>query len=346
MKYINSGPIQVSPREGTYKDLLGVPILFLDDSFISKAEGLERIWHLPEKLPDPVMKATKPWEKFGKYHCVGGFSGKSFVVKDDKIMMFYSVYHMGDGPEFRSFAYAESVDGLTWKRPDLGDGTNLIVKNTPSKSGVGPAYPYWEMQNVLFDDRSGLYRAMGHCCLSRGKYGTFYASSKSPTKWDKSTFRLAYNNSDIHALLGWDEKSLCYVSYPRTDVRRGGRNRRAIGYSISHDFKKWTDPVLCHYPKSSDVYNYEIYNMPVESVGAYKIAFPIGYRATHNGIGPLDTELAISNDGREFFQPFGHLPYIPRGLPGEWDDCYVMAAAPINFKGQTLIYYWGCNFPR
>lgn len=343
--HINVGPITTGSSGQIFNVKLGDPILFLDNDFLSHVEAIERIWHLPEKRPEPVMKATKPWEIFGKYKCVGGFSGKSFVVKDDKIMMFYSIYHMGPGPEFRSFAYAESKNGLKWTKPDINKGTNLLVSNKGHASGFGPAFPYWEMQNVLYDERSGLYRAMGHCKFSDKKYGTFYASSKDPTKWDTKTFRYAYKNADIHALLGWDAPSGSYVSYPRVPVWREAE-RRAIGISQSRDFEKWHDPILCHQALSNDPVNYEIYNMPVERIGPQVVAFPIGYRSTPGGIGPLDTEFAFSYGGASFFQPMGHNAWIPRGLPGEWDDCYVMAAAPIVFKGQTLIYYWGCNFPH
>ncbi len=344
--HISTGPVVTrSGGDAPYPVTLGDPILFLDNTLLSYAEGVERLWHFPEKLPQPVMKATKPWEIFGKYRCVGGFSGKSFVVKDDKIMMFYSIYHMGPGPEFRSFAYAESRDGVKWTKPDLGNGTNLLIQNKPRPDGKGPVYPYYEMQNVLWDERSGLYRAMGHCALSKGKSGTFYASSKDPTKWDPKTFRYAYKNEDIHALLGWDENAKAYVSYPRVQVWRGGM-KRAIGYSVSKDFKKWSDPVVCHQPHAFDSPGYQIYNMPVERIGPQVIAFPIGYRPSPIGVGPLDTEFAFSYGGATFEQPFGHIPYIPRGLPGEWDDCYVMAAAPIVWQGRTLIYYWGCNFPH
>ncbi len=343
--HISTGPIVSADNGKTISDILDKPILFPDNSCIAESEGMERMWHFPEKLPQPVMRATKPWEKFGKYKCVGGFSGKSFVVKDGKLMMFYSIYHMGPGPEFRSFAYAESKDGINWTKPDLGDGTNLIIKNKQRPDGNGPVFPYYEMQNVIWDEHSKQYICMGHCKITTTKQGTFYGTSDSPIEWDKNNFKYAYPNEDIHALLGFCKSANGYISYPRVSINRKGA-RRAIGVSLSRDLKKWSDPILVHWPGTFDPLNYEIYNMPVEVIGNTLFAFPIGYRSSDNGGGSLDTEIAFTNYAADFQQPIGHIPYIPRGLPGEWDDSYVMTAAPINFGDRTLFYYWGCNFPH
>ena len=87
--HISAGPVVTRGfLDSPYKVMHGDPILFFDNALISYAEGVERLWHLPEKRPEPVMKATKPWEIFGKYKCVGGFSGETFpypMEKDDWI---------------------------------------------------------------------------------------------------------------------------------------------------------------------------------------------------------------------------------------------------------------------
>jgi hypothetical protein len=198
------------------------------------------------------------------------------------------------------------------------------------------------MQNVMWDEHSHKYICMGHCAINEKKAGTFYGWSDDPGKWDKRNFTYAYPNEDIHSLLGWDENRKAYVSYPRVLMIKAGRSTRAIGMSNSLNMKDWGTPVLCTcapmYDRSA-----EIYNMPVDQIGPYYLAFPIFYYWQHDGFGPLETFLSVSKDGTSWDNS---MRWIARGKAGEWDDCYAMTASPVNFKDKTLFYYWGCNFPH
>jgi predicted GH43/DUF377 family glycosyl hydrolase len=332
---INTGPIEVYGNARRYefnKD----PLLFLDNSFLESARSVERIWYQPTKRPEPVLVADRQWESHGKYHCVGGFSGRAIVNRNGKLRMFYSIYHMDDKlPEFRSFAMAESDDGVHWKKQE-----KPLIVNKRGKRGA--KHPYYEMQNVMWDDHSSRYICMGHCAINEKKAGTFYGWSDDPTKWEKKNFTYAYPNEDIHSLLGWNETRHQYESFPRILDSKADRATRAIGFSTSKDFKTWKTPIQCYRAQFWDKRT-EIYNMPVDKIGPYYLGFPIIYFNQENGFGPLETWISISMSGVTWTDA-GR--WIERGRPGEWDDCYAMTASPVNFKDQTLFYYWGCNFPH
>jgi hypothetical protein len=342
MYYIHGVPVY--PNNNYTRIPTGEPTLFLNNKFIASASNLERIWYSPEKSPLPVMVADKPWEKEPRYECVGGFSGKSIVVKKDRIEMFYSVYHMHDKyKEYRDFAYAYSNDGLKWIKPEIQGKTNLLFKNARQPHGK-VKLPYYEMQSVTWDEHRNRYICMGHCVLANGKVGTFYGYSINPKKWDPNTFKLAYGNEDIHSLMGWDSSLHSYVSYPRVLNLKAGRVTRAIGRSLSPDFRHWSNPIQCFEANPLD-YHMEIYNMPVVKRGGYYLGFPILYQFKPYDTCPLSTYFAFSEDGTMWTSIQG-MQFIPRGVPGSWDDCYAMTAAPVEYGGDTLFYYWGCDFPH
>jgi hypothetical protein len=336
MNYFHLGNVVGLDRNVPINVKKGQTLSFFDDKYLGYTSSLERILYFPKKLLHPVMTATKPWERFGKYECVGGFSGKCIVAKDNKLMMFYSIYHMDGNREFRSFAYAESRDGITWIKPAINkQRTNIIVKNDGS-------WPYYELQNVIWDEHSSQYLGLGHCKVSEKRWGTFVASTTDPLHWEQKNFRWLYKNTDIHALMGWDEDKKAYVSYIRVPIYQNGIQKRAIGISLSKDFKTWTDPVLVLAPWINSIH--QIYNMPVTKMGGYYFGFPVNYYPQNRHLGPLESGLVLSGDGITW-KNF-HPAYIPRGLPGEWDDCYTMVAAPVEWQGNLLFYYWGCNFPH
>ena len=88
--------------------------LFVDRHFIGSMDGLELRLHEPRR-EGVALKFDRPWE--------GGFSCYTTVIKDGDT---YRMYYRGlpsatrdDSPE-ATVCYAESRDGITWTKPDLG----------------------------------------------------------------------------------------------------------------------------------------------------------------------------------------------------------------------------------
>ena len=113
--------------------------LFVDQYLIGRLEGLELKLHEPRR-EGVALKFDRPWE--------GGFSCYTTVIKDGET---YRMYYRGlpsasgDNSPMAVVCYAESADGVTWKKPSLGlfeiHGTrdnNVILTNAPFAHNFSP----------------------------------------------------------------------------------------------------------------------------------------------------------------------------------------------------------------
>ena len=87
--------------------------LFLDEFWISAANGVSRKLHPPQKR-ETVLERDKPWEQ--------GYVSYMGTMKDDgKFRGYYRCGKLGaGGAETEITAYQESADGIHWAKPDLG----------------------------------------------------------------------------------------------------------------------------------------------------------------------------------------------------------------------------------
>src|SRR6266481_3663460 len=113
--------------------------LFVDHFLIEKMEGAQLKLHEPQR-EGIAVKFDRPWE--------GEFSGYTTVIKDGAL---YRMYYRGlpsagrDGSEKEGVCYAESKDGMSWTKPNLGlfkiRGTlenNVILTNRPFTHNFSP----------------------------------------------------------------------------------------------------------------------------------------------------------------------------------------------------------------
>ena len=90
--------------------------LFVDDFWIDRSSGVERVLHPPVKR-EIAIPPDKPWEAGGVYY--------SIVFPDGgKYRMWYRCDPVRKGEDYHDSkaitAYAESDDGIHWEKPDLG----------------------------------------------------------------------------------------------------------------------------------------------------------------------------------------------------------------------------------
>ncbi|MFA6109175.1 MAG: hypothetical protein WDA75_10425 [Candidatus Latescibacterota bacterium] len=348
--------------------------LFIDDHVVEHREGLERLFHPPTKDPEPVILADRPWEQPGFLGVLGNCV--FYDEADGGYRMYYQAYRVfPDLSEFLRPALAVSSDGLRWEKPDLGlaeeDGSRA---NNLLCSAADPRWQrdWWAYNNVVRDPRDPdpgrRYKALGHGIFDRhlggaARSGVIVAFSADGLRWTEPPENPVLPNGDTHTLLGWDAGIGRYVAYPRTsrlegycsDVRwdperqelvaRGrGPARRCIGRSTSEDFLHWTDPetVLARTP--DDPPDYEIYGMPVYRCHDLYLGLPWSFIGA--GWEPLDTRLCVSRDGRSWQPVGGQERFLTLGRPGAPDDCYAVAAAPIEVGEELVFYYMGAGFPH
>ena len=102
--------------------------LFVDD-FLVEPTTLKRTFHTPEPHPDnPVLKPEKPWEMdgvSGDYPMPTAMTFSDGVWYDPQDRLFKMWYMGGRG---RATCYADSEDGIHWRKPELDvvPGTNIV----------------------------------------------------------------------------------------------------------------------------------------------------------------------------------------------------------------------------
>jgi hypothetical protein len=348
--------------------------LFLDDHIVERLEWLERIPHQVKKRSDPVLVADQPWEMPGFLGVLGNCVFRD--PGDNKLRMYYQAYKLNDdGSETLRLALATSMDGVKWVKPALGIAESKGSRdNNLLSSGSDPRRQddWWCYSNVIRDDRdpdpSRRYKALGHGIYDRrgkSRIGVIVAFSSDGLHWTEPPENPVLPNSDTHTLLGWDEATGQYVAYPRISSPKGfisearhdpargdfvsrfrGSLVRCIGYSVSKDFLHWSEAVPALAPGPEDPQGYEIYHMPVFKYEGLYIGLPISFIRREGSFGPLETQLAVSRNGRDWRKVAGGAPLIPMGSPGAFDDCYAISATPVVVGDELLFYYMGCGFPH
>ena len=205
--------------------------LFVDEYLIDNLDGARMALHHPRN-EGPVMKFDKPWEGFFCLH----FS----VIKDgDLYRMFYRGAD-GDDPETDVVCVAESNDGKTWIKPELGlfevNGTrenNVVHANHPRNSKNLTSYA------VFLDTRPGVpkderYKATA-TAGTRKLYG-LVSSDGIHWRQVKKDPILTYGKFDSSNVAFWSDAEQCYLCYFRIMTDKGFR---WIARARSKDFLNW-----------------------------------------------------------------------------------------------------------
>jgi hypothetical protein len=212
--------------------------LFVDRYLIDRLEGARQVLHAPHD-EGVVLKFDRPWE--------GLFCGYSTVIKDGDL---YRLYYRGlpadraDGSNAEVTCYAESKDGLTWTKPDLGlfevrgsRANNVILAN---------AAPLSHNFCPMLDTRPDAPPAERYKALAgTGRSGLIAFASADGTHWRKLRDQPVITKGafDSQNLAFWSEREGQYVCYFRTFKKVGGQGYRWIARTTSKDFRNWAEPV-------------------------------------------------------------------------------------------------------
>ena len=211
--------------------------LFVDRYLIDQLRGVTLELHHP-RHEGIVVKRDFPWE--GR-SCFGYIT----VLKDtDRYRMYYRACPklVGDGTTGEFYCYAESKDGITWTKPDLG----LYEVMGTKKNNVVLAYtpPCTHNFAPLIDTRPGVppsqkYKALG----GTSKSGLVAFVSPDAIHWKKLRKKPVIIDKgwvfDSQNVAFWSEAEQCYVCY----YRRCPEGMRAIARVTSKDFLTWSKPV-------------------------------------------------------------------------------------------------------
>jgi hypothetical protein len=215
--------------------------LFADHYLIGKMEGVELRLHEPRQ-EGIAVKFDRPWE--------GGFSCYTTVIKDGGT---YRMYYRGmpdarpdDSPQ-AVVCYAESPDGITWNKPNLGLFT---IRGTRQNNVVLTNAPFAHNFSPLLDTRPGVPEAERFKALAGDrKRGLHAYKSADGIHWSPLQSEAVFTKGvfDSQNVAFWSAAEQAYLCYFRTWKQFAKEGFRWISRTTSTDFVHWTEPVEMDY---------------------------------------------------------------------------------------------------
>lgn len=254
--------------------------LFVDQHLIEQLDGARLTLHHPRPR-EIAIKFDQPWE--------GNTSGYPTVMRDGELFrMIYRGHRMvwGDGKLQMSHSpvvcYAESRDGITWKKPHLRKfplrGKMATLVSDPLNNNiVWPGSPYSGTFVPFLDTRTGCpasekFKAVG----GNHKTGLHLFTSSDAKDWKKSDEAIFKQGAlDSMNVVFRDPLDKKYVLYYRT-VADG---MRSVSMTTSPDLRKWSEPVPLNYPGSPRQQLYTNGIQPYYRAPHIRFGFPTRYTA-------------------------------------------------------------------
>jgi hypothetical protein len=239
--------------------------------------------------------------------------------------------------------YAESADGIHWKKPDLGQflhrgsATNRIVAK-------------WDQSLLSFvwanPDRSDPQRRFLSLWTELGKWQKGLASSPDGKVWkrEKTAYRakepVRPSLQDVSQLIYQPEAAdpqFRVIGYGQI-YRNGARQIGMVFGPDVGDLREAADPLIFGPEPGIDE---QIHFASVTKVGDTFVMLFESDRFTKNH---GDLRLAVSDDGRKFRRVHPKTPLVPTGPKGTWDEnLLVTTSATMQEVGDELwLYYFGC----
>ena len=312
----NTAPTEAVYSAATVKNLGAEREVLWDMERIAELGGGAALrLHHPE-LREVAIVHDAPWE--GNVCCY------HTIMRDGELYRMYyrgASSNMPDRPKHQVVCYAESDDGIVWRKPNLGlceyDGSrenNIILLDdetqvahnfTPFVDGNPKCPP---------DER---YKAVAGEAAKKGLFGYISADG---LHWRRTSdvpmLDKRHGHFDSQNLCFWDAARGAYALY----FRKFDGNRRKIRFATSPDFRNWSGFQWLEYDESSpDVELYTNSTMPYDRAKGVYVGFPMRFCA-----------------GR-------HVAWDPTGakaLPGVTDGVFMCGRGGLRFR------LWGEAFLR
>jgi hypothetical protein len=333
------------------------PHLFVDDYLVATSVGLTRTTHQPVKLPEPVFQKGESWHLQPQWFMKVAYDGKAGSFR-----AWYNVKNPGGAPNV-CYAYAESKDGATWVRPNLG-----LVDVGGSTQNNLLAAPQGYFGLFLVDDGPDFAEPARRFKLGYFGEGLRVAFSAdgfrfaeypgNPVIAERANavpyYAPGYENIISDIIDGcWDPLRKEYLlgckiehgGYPGKPHYHAQGWRRCVGMSTSKDFITWEKPRLIVTPDPNNGME-EFYGFKPMLRGDLYLGFLRVLRddlaadpdGPANGIGW--TELLTSRDGRTWTRY--QEKFIDRSpVAGSWDHAMAWFADCVTVGDKDYVYYGG-----
>ena len=335
--------------------------LLFDDFFVGGGDSFHESipygirWGLGKVQKSPagnIFNHQEAWHDRTEWYSV--------LYDEGRYRMWYSA---GVGSLNEMFVcYAESDDGITWRKPIL----NLIEKFGSKQNNIvyagGPGGGHLELGNVFRDPVAKpdeRYKMIYPTWLGGpGQEGaTLGATSSDGLNWTRTREIFVGRYCDTQNVATYDPVLGKYVAYIRWnhEAYYGGlevgehpvapaSRGRSVARMESDDYKRWSNPELVLTPDFQDGLNVELYTPTFaryEEADAAYFMFPAAY---HVREGIFHPQVAVSRDDRAWMRPTRET-FIPLGPRGSFDDDIISVCPGIlpASKDTRAIYYGSAN---
>lgn len=364
---LTSGAVAVGedrPLEPVY----GERQLFLDDEFIEQQEGLQRSLHQPiDVANNPVLAPEHPWE-----HRRIPFGSVYYSVEDNRFRCWYLAMNIYDSrPGFRGYrpehhlplheaafiCYAESDDGIHWRRPDLGlhefrgSKQNNIVLTCPGSHFDSTSVLHtphdsqhpWKMISFIGRwpyEKDLIRKQWGKDFRFGVDQAAHYAwSSQDGIHWSPMNDGQPVLRASDRSMFWWDAARQVYVGSAKSSYQQ----KRAQLYAESPDGVEWTrTSTWIHRAIERDHPGDQAEASYGFRYGGQYVGFCEMRRMRPEQPVKINWELMTSRDGRNWQRTVPGM-FFPDGPKESWryQVLKIFANPPIQRDGKLWIYYGG-----
>jgi hypothetical protein len=291
-------------------------------------------FYISQRTVEPLLTADQPHEDFGIGYCT--------VLRDgERWRMWYEAFdhtYRSDADDF--LCYAESDDGVHWRKPALGlvahagSSANNILLDGRQMGGVhgssvfiDPGAPAAERFKMVF------------VSWREGGWWVFGAASADGIHWQRGEEPLLKHNSDTQTVCFRDgDRYRLYVRMWSGDLFQG---KRLVGYTESRVFGNFPAPRPILAPDESDPPNLHFYNSAAAKArDDLYLMFPSAFYTGEDRVAP---HLAMSADGCAFTR-VGRDPFVALGAGFDSRGIYVAPGLiPAGEPDAWWVYYAGTH---
>lgn len=346
--------------------------VFLDTDSVTRWDHhVMQRFPVAEKVPVFGLEpgSTGPWD--AAYNMGIG----TVMIEDGLFRMWYQGLRVPEthreGCDLPFACYAESEDGIHWRKPDLKitgqhrfPGNNLLTLPGALTSVVralpGTEARYLACTIILGPLEPDVQDVPGNPDPRPGGYGTHIWASDDGFHWRHVTRVLQHG--DIANLYA-DAATQRYLLYHKVGGMHGLTPRRMWIGLESRDgtqwdgydgIRQWRETFVCDdYDDQiaqargfllAETFNTAIYRagetlMSAETI--YNAAPPLREIFGQNPAGTCHIRLGFSHDGYKWRHPKGRPVWLERGIPGELDSGCLLASSTFVEHGDDLLFYYG-----
>lgn len=298
----------------------------------------------------PVLTLDRPWEDGQALSAISALQDPG----SDDLLLYYLVLNRTD-PLKNVLCLARTNDGIHWTKPDLGQGTNIVMKSSGRTTDWGTFMPTSVLHDPAEKDPAYRWKMIywdrihpdlpAGICLARSPDGIGWTPCRDvPVVTGANDAQSAVLENPAAATGLHASPVRIYQQTWRfnpglpTDRDNLKALHRVISIWNADEFNgRWVGPTLILEPNGADAPDLQFYWMtPFQT--------PSGYggllNCHHTGDQTMDIQLVSSRDGWTWQRELGQKPLLPLAEPGRYDCGMVFAVSqPVSWQGRTLLFF-------